>query len=64
MAAGPASNNNNIGAVAPLVDDSPRHVGGLAVKVRLGIPETRYQIGTRLQVAGSCWLRCQWVRGA
>jgi hypothetical protein len=42
----------DLGAPAPLPDDTPRHVGGLALEVRPGAPETRYLIGTRLRVAG------------
>ena len=30
---------------APLTDDTPRHVGGLALEVRPGPPQTRYLIG-------------------
>ena len=42
----------DLGAPAPLLDDTPRHVGGLALEVRLGGPATQYLIGTRLRVAG------------
>lgn len=44
----------DIGAVAPLADDGPRHVGGLAIELRSGSPQTqtRYLIGGRLRVAG------------
>lgn len=42
----------DLGAPAPIPDDTPRHVGGLALEVRLGAPETRYPIGARLRVAG------------
>lgn len=38
--------------MSPLPDDNPGHVGGLAVEVRPGNPETRYLIGARLRVAG------------
>lgn len=41
-----------IGAMAPLADDSPRHVAGLAIEVRPGGSETWYLIGTRLRVVG------------
>jgi hypothetical protein len=44
----------DIGAVAPLADDDPRHVGGLAIEVRAGSPQaqTRYLIGAKLRVSG------------
>ena len=42
----------DIGAAAPLADDGPRHVGGLAIEVRPGSPQTRYLIGAHLRVAG------------
>ena len=37
---------------APLTDDTPRHVGGLALEVRPGPPQTRYLIGDHLRMAG------------
>jgi hypothetical protein len=37
---------------APLPDDTPRYVGGLALEVRPGPPQTRYLIGHHLHVAG------------
>ena len=38
--------------MAPLADDNPQHVSGLAIEVRPGSPSTRYLIGARLHVAG------------
>lgn len=37
---------------APLLDDHPAHVCGLAVEVRPGDPRTEYVLGTELFVAG------------
>ena len=42
----------DLGAPAPFPEDTPRHVGGLALEVRPGSPETRYLVGARLRVAG------------
>ncbi len=38
--------------LAPLPDDTPQHVRGLALEVRPGAPQTRYLIGDHLRVAG------------
>lgn len=37
---------------APLVDDDPSHVRGLAVEVKAGEPRTEYVVGADLSVAG------------
>jgi hypothetical protein len=41
-----------LGARAPLVDDTPAHVCGLAVEVREGPPRTEYAIGRALAIGG------------
>jgi hypothetical protein len=43
---------HDLGAPAPLADDGPRQVSGLALEVRPGAPRTRYLIGARLHVRG------------
>jgi len=40
------------GACAPLEDDHPEHVSGLAVEVRAGEPRTDYLVGRGLRIAG------------
>jgi len=40
------------GACAPLQDDHPEHVSGLAVEVRAGEPRTDYLVGRGLRIAG------------
>ena len=53
----------DIGAVAPLADDGPRHVGGLAIEVHPGSSQTQVLIGARMRVAGQLLaevpVRCQ-----